>query len=160
MVERSSLRSDVEDLLASYCAALDDDRLEDWLESFGDDASYRILSRENVRQQLPGAILLLESRASIVDRVTALRESAVFNLHQSRHLVSGVRTTRASSGSESFAANLAVYQSDPEGHSRLFCVGTYAGMLEPRRPGARVRLAAMTVTLDTFAVPSLLAVPV
>lgn len=147
-----------EELLVAYCAALDQRRLEDWCDLFTDDASYRIDSRENVDQGLPGAILLLETRAAMEDRTRALREAAVYNIHHSRHFFSGVRASHRQDGRIEFAANVCVYQTDQDGHSRLFVVGEFQGVFSGS--GAETRLLSMVVVVDTFTVPTLLAIPV
>jgi len=150
-------RDDAEDLLARYCAVLDGDRLDDWAALFGDGASYRILSRENAAQGLPAAILLLETRAAMLDRVAALREAAVYNIHHARRFYSGLQARAREDGTTEFTANVCVYQTDQDGHSRLFCVGQYDGVLAA---SGTAPIAQLTVTLDTFSVPTLLAVPV
>jgi len=149
-------RDIAEDLLARYGGLLDEGRLEDWAGLFGEAASYRILSRENVAQGLPGAILLLETRAALLDRIAALRETAVYNIHCSRRFYSGVQASAREDGGVEFTANVCVYQSDQDGHSRLFCVGQYQGALAP----AAAPIERMTVLIDTFAIPTLLAMPV
>jgi anthranilate 1,2-dioxygenase small subunit len=151
-------RDIAEDLLARYCGLLDEDRLEDWAGLFDDAASYRILSRENVAQGLPGAILLLETRAAMVDRIAALRETAVYNIHCSRRFYSGVQASAREDGAVEFTSNVCVYQSDQDGHSRLFCVGQYRGTLAAAAGAAPI--AQMSVLIDTFAIPTLLAMPV
>ncbi len=151
------LRLAAEDLLGTYCATLDQGRLEDWCGLFADGASYRIDSRENVDQGLPAAILLLETPAAMADRVTALRQAAVYNIHHARHFFSGVRATAGEGGTIRFTANVGVYQTDQDGHSRLFLVGEYQGVMSGSAPP---RIHSLAVVVDTFTVPTLLAVPV
>jgi 3-phenylpropionate/cinnamic acid dioxygenase small subunit len=153
-----SPRFAAEDLLATYCAALDEGRLEDWCDLFTGDASYRIDSRENADQGLPASILLLETRAAMADRVTALRKTAVYNIHHARRFTSGVRASRDEGGRIRFTANVGVYQTDQDGHTRLFVVGEFRGVMSGE--GAAARLHGMAVVLDTFTVPTLLAFPV
>jgi anthranilate 1,2-dioxygenase small subunit len=150
-------RDVAEDLLARYCGLLDEGRLEEWADLFPEGGSYRILSRENVAQGLPGAILLLETRAAMLDRIAALRETAVYNIHYSRRFYSAVQASARDDGTVEFTANVCVYQSDQDGHSRLFCVGQYQGTMAA---AGTAPIAQMTVLIDTFAIPTLLAVPV
>jgi anthranilate 1,2-dioxygenase small subunit len=50
-----------------------------------------------------------------------------------------------------------VYQTDPEGETRLFATGLYRDRLEHGREA--LRFTEKLVLLDTFAVPTLLATP-
>ena len=50
-----------------------------------------------------------------------------------------------------------MYQTDPEGETRLFATGLYRDRIE--RAGDALRIAEKLVLLDTFAVPTLLATP-
>lgn len=144
-------------LLADYCAHLDADRLEAWCELFSEEGSYRILPRENRVQNLPAAILLLENKRMIRDRVTVLRTAAVYNLHVDRHMLSVVRILETNGTQASYEANFCVYQSDQEGHTRLFCAGIYEGEVAL---GPQPRFLQQTAVIDTFSIPALLAVPV
>lgn len=145
-----------EDFLAEYCRLLDDFRLEEWAALFAPEGSYQIRSGENERQNLPAAILLLETRNAIQDRVSALRKTAVYNIHHSRRIYSGLQSIRLGDNAIEFSANLCVYQTDQDGHSKLFCVGQYQGVLAL---GETHKIVRFTVLLDTFAIPTLLAVP-
>ena len=40
------------------CTSIDEDRLEEWVELFTDDCTYKILSRENVERRLSRSKLL------------------------------------------------------------------------------------------------------
>ena len=144
-------------LLADYCAHLDADRLEAWCDLFADESSYRIVPRENRAQNLPAAILHLENKRMITDRITVLRTAAVYNIHVDRHIYSGVRVLKADDNAATFEANFCVYQSDQEGRTKLFCTGIYEGevTLSPQP-----RFISQTAVVDTFAIPALLAVPI
>ena len=55
------LRHEVETFNAAYAAALDEQRLSDWVEMFTDDALYVVISRENADRGMPvGSDLLRE----------------------------------------------------------------------------------------------------
>ncbi len=144
-------------LVAEYCAHLDADRLEAWCELFAENSSYRIVPRENRVQGLPAAILHLENRNMIRDRVTVLRTAAVYNLHVDRHLYSGLRIMESDDDSARFEANFCVYQSDQEGRTKLFCTGIYEGQVALAPSPQFLQLTAL---VDTFSIPALLAVPI
>src|SRR5262249_4148556 len=80
-------RLSVWDLLVEAAYLLDEDRLEDWLDCFTEDAVYRVLSRENEMRSLPLPLLQCENKDMMRDRVLALRRANVFNIHRDRHVV-------------------------------------------------------------------------
>ena len=65
----------VENLLARYVHALDEDRLEDWPGFFIESGHYRITTAENHERGLPLPIMYADSRAMLRDRVSALRHA-------------------------------------------------------------------------------------
>jgi len=156
-VSEAEAKAAVADLLADYAALLDEDRLEDWLELFAEPCRYCILPRENADLGLPQPLMLCENKAMLSDRVVALRRANIFNIHRDRHLVGGPRIRRLGSDTWSLEASYAVYQTDTEGQSRLFSVGSYRDQVvfQAGRPLFRDKL----VLADTAAIPTLLATP-
>ena len=146
-----------EELLHEYVERIDADRLEDWLDLFTEDATYQVLPRENLEQNLPASLILCTSKNMLRDRIVSLRNANIYNPHYDRHLVSAVRVRPAGDGLWDLTANYAVYQSSHEGQSRLFSVGGYRDQL--RREGGKLLFSRKLVIVDTFAVPSLLATP-
>jgi anthranilate 1,2-dioxygenase small subunit len=144
-------------LLDEYVERIDSDRLEEWLELFTEDASYQVLPRENLEQNLPASIIFCSNRKMLRDRIVSLRNANLYNPHYDRHLVSGVRVKPQAEGVWQLTANYAVYQSTHEGQSKLFSVGGYRDEL--RMHGGRLLFSKKLVIVDTFAVPSLLATP-
>ena len=62
-------REAAEDLVNDYADCLDSDRLEDWLELFTEDCSYRVLPRENADLGLPAPLMLCTNKNMLRDRV-------------------------------------------------------------------------------------------
>jgi anthranilate 1,2-dioxygenase small subunit len=151
------LQQEVEGLLAEYADLIDDDRLEDWLDLFAEESSYRILSRENEEQSLPLALMLCDNKDMLRDRVLSLRKANIYNLHWDRHLVSFARI-REEAGALAVTANYALFQTTRQGETRLFSVGRYRDRLV--REHGRLRFRDKTVVVDTGAVLSLLATPI
>ena len=54
-----------------------DGALERWPEFFTEACVYKVIPRENVEQGLPVALIYCESRDMLVDRVVAMRETAL-----------------------------------------------------------------------------------
>ncbi len=145
------------ELMDDYVERIDEDRLEEWLDLFTEDCSYRVVPRENVEQNLPVSIILCPTKDSLRDRIVSLRSANAFNLHYDRHLISNVRISPAAAGVWRLKANYAVYQTNLEGESRLFSVGSYDDRI--RYDGERLLFAEKLVIVDTFSVPTLLATP-
>lgn len=156
-MSEASIAEQAAELMDEYIELIDADRLEEWIELFTDDATYQVLPRENLERKLPASLILCTSKNMLRDRIVSLRNANLYNPHWDRHLVSAVRVKPLPDGLWQMRANYAVYQTNLEGHSRLFSVGGYRDKL--RLDGGRVRFAEKLVIVDTFAVPSMLATP-
>lgn len=145
-------------LLHRYSRVLDSDRLEEWPELFAEQGVYKVVPRENVVRGLPLALILCEGRASMCDRIRSLREANVYNEHYPRHLVSNICVLGQSEGVIEASSTYVVYQTDLEGHTRLFSVGEYQDRVILHDGVAT--LLSRTAICDTFCVPNLLAIPI
>lgn len=153
----SSVREAAGDLMNDYCELIDSDRLEDWLDLFTEDASYTVIPRENVEQNLPAAIILCPNKNVLRDRISSLRNANEYNLHYDRHLVSSIRVRPHAENVWLVEANYAVFQTTLEGQSKLFSVGRYRDKI--RLEGGILRFCEKYVVVDTFSIPTLLATP-
>src|SRR5436305_483271 len=121
-------RRDVEQLYVDYISAIDDDELERWPELFTSDCSYRIVSRENVRRDMPLALMWCDSRDMLRDRVDAIRSTAFYVSRTVRHIV-GLLAVDATDGAAddvtTVRANFAVFESLPRAATVLLCAGEY-----------------------------------
>ena len=146
------------DLMAEYGMALDEDRLEDWVELFEEECDYRVVTRENAEQGLPNVLMWCDNKNMLRDRVESYRQVNVYNPHYDRHVIGPLRILGEDEGRASFEASYALFQSDLEGNSRLFSVGRYR--VEARLSNDSAKLKSVTVIADTGTVPSLLATPI
>jgi len=144
-------------LYGEYGWLIDEGRFDEWLDLFAEDCSYKVVPRENLAQGLPGCLILCENKDMLRDRITSLREANKFNIHVARHLIGLPRMTRAASDMLAVEAAYSVFQSDQDGNSRLFSVGSYVDRL--RLTGGVPRFTEKLVIVDTFSIPSLLATP-
>jgi anthranilate 1,2-dioxygenase small subunit len=151
------LRQAAQDLIDDYAELIDADRLEEWLDLFTEDCVYRVMSRENVEQNLPVPFVLCTNKNMLRDRIVSLRKANKYNLHYDRHIVSNVRVRPMQNGVAALNASYAVYQTTLEGRSQLFSVGRYQDRV--KWEGDRLKLMEKLVITDTFAVLSLLATP-
>jgi anthranilate 1,2-dioxygenase small subunit len=150
-------RDAVNDLFTDYAWRLDNERFEKWLDLFTETATYKAIPRENVAQNLPAALILCENKAMIRDRIVALQEANKYNLHTARHLIGNLRFLAAGPDELRVTANYALFQTNQDGQSRLFSVGTYDDLIV--RDGGAFKFQDKVVIIDTASVPTLLAVP-
>lgn len=145
------------DLMADYVHLLDDDRLEEWVELFVEDCVYKILSRENLEDDLPLELMSCSNKNMVRDRVLSLRQANVYNIHRDRHLLGTVRVLGEQGGLYQVQANYAAYQSNQDGETELFSVGTYRDRI--RFLDGRPYFKEKIVIADTFAVARMLSTP-
>ena len=105
--------------------ALDEDRLEDWVELFDEDCDYRIVTRENVEQGLPNVLMWCDNKNMLRDRVESYRNVNLYNPHYDRHVIGPLRFTGKKDSIFCFEAGYSLFQTSLEGESRLFSVGRY-----------------------------------
>src|SRR3954467_3175145 len=146
------------DLMAEYGMALDEDRLEDWVELFEEDCDYRVVTRENVAQGLPNVLMWCDNKNMLRDRVESYRHVNLYNLHYDRHVLGPLLFTSNERSTWRFDVSYSLFQTELEGASRLYSVGRYR--VEALVEGEVVRLKSVTVVADTGLVPSLLATPI
>ena len=145
-------------LMAEYAMAIDEDRLEEWVELFDEGCDYRVVTRENVEQNLPNVLMWCDNKDMLRDRVESYRNVNEYNPHYDRHVLGPLRITGEENGVWSFDVSYSLFQTALEGDSRLFSVGRYR--VEAQIEGGLARLRKVTVIADTGLVPSLLATPV
>ena len=141
-------------LMAEYGMALDEDRLEDWVELFDEACDYRVVTRENVEQNLPNVLMWCDNKNMLRDRVESYRQVNLYNPHYDRHVIGPLRML----GENTFETSYSLFQTDLEGNSRLFSVGRYR--VESVLRNSRALLKSMLVIADTGTIPSLLATPI
>ncbi len=153
-----SERDAVVALMIDYVHLIDEDRLEDWVELFTDDCTYKILSRENVDAGYPLELLSCHNKGMLRDRVVSLREANLYNLHTDKHVLGMVRTHQEGDGVWTAQANFSVYQSTLDGETDLFAVGTYRDRIV--FANGQPLFAEKIVVNDTFAVTRMLSTPI
>ena len=154
-VDRDTERA-IEHLLYEYAACLDDGEFDRWPELFVEDCLYKIVSAENERRNLPMPVIFCDSKGMLLDRVMALKEINIYNLHSGLHLIGNIRVDHGKMGFD-VKANFTTYQTTPEGVTSLFCIGRYMDKVVETSDGLRFK--EKIVVLDTFSVPNLIAVP-
>jgi anthranilate 1,2-dioxygenase small subunit len=145
-------------LMAEYAMAIDDNRLEDWVDLFDEACDYKVVTRENVEQGLPNVLMWCDNKNMLRDRVESYRHVNLYNLHYDRHVLGPLRFVQGRDDAWTFDVSYSLFQTELEGASRLFSVGRYR--VEAIVDGERSRLRTVTVVADSGLVPSLLATPI
>jgi anthranilate 1,2-dioxygenase small subunit len=144
----------------AYAAALDEQRLMDWVEMFTDDGFYVVVSRENFQSNLPVGLIYCENKGMIRDRAFALKETAMFAPRYLRHLITNQHVVREEQDGAIVArANYLVLQvlfDRPD--ATLHQVGTYYDKF--RRTEDGLKLAERRCVYDNLLVPNALCLPV
>jgi anthranilate 1,2-dioxygenase small subunit len=152
------LREALSALMAEYGMALDEDRLEDWVELFEEACDYRVVTRENVEQNLPNVLMWCDNKNMLRDRVESYRNVNLYNPHYDRHVIGPLRIVGEKGGVWTFDASYSLFQTELEGNTRIFSVGRYR--VEARVSNDATKLKSVMVIADTGTVPSLLATPI
>jgi 3-phenylpropionate/cinnamic acid dioxygenase small subunit len=153
------LQLTVENLLARYVHAIDDDRLEDWPGFFVEEGRYRITTAENYGRGLPLSIIYADSRAMLLDRVSALRHANIYEAQGYRHSVSSTIVERVDANTARATSNFQVVRIMHTGESMLFASGRYLDCIRMNGDGGKPQFEEKIVVLDSRAVDTLLAIP-
>ena len=145
-------------LMAEYAMAIDENRLEDWVELFDEVCDYRIVTRENVEQNLPNVLMWCDNKNMLRDRIESYRRVNLYNLHYDRHVLGPLHFSGNEGRTWRFEVSYSLFQTELEGASRLFSVGRFR--VEALLEADSARLRSILVIADTGLVPSLLATPI
>jgi len=152
------LRYEVETLYADYAAALDDNELERWPDFFTEDCLYKLVPRENWERNLPVALMLCESRGMLRDRVTAVRNTAVYAPRSLRHFISQFRIEDEAPGHLRVHANYLVLQTLANDLTRIQNAGRYIDLIARTESGLRFK--QKICVFDSVLVPNSLIYPI
>jgi anthranilate 1,2-dioxygenase small subunit/terephthalate 1,2-dioxygenase oxygenase component beta subunit len=148
----------VQELLARYIQAIDDDRLEAWPDFFTEQCRYLVTTAENVEQGLPLGLIYATSRAMLRDRVRSLREANVYEAQRYRHVIGPPLIEEAEGGSVRARTNFIVVRIMHTGETTIFASGQYDDRIVFTETGD-ARFAEKVVILDSRQVDTLLAIP-
>ena len=155
----AELQLAVENLLARYVHALDDDRLEDWPDFFVEDGRYRITTAENFERGLPLGLIHATSRAMLRDRVRSLRDANVYEAQRYRHLLGVPVLTAAENGQVRGTTGFMVARIMHTGETTMFATGCYRDQIVIDHIDSEPRFAEKLVILDSRMIDTLLAIP-
>ena len=129
LVEALLLQVEIDQLNAAYAAALDERRFDDWPLFFIEEGSYVVQGRENFDRGLPLALIALESRGMMKDRVYGVTQTIYHAPYYTRHVVGPARVLPVQDGDEGglvrAQAHYAVFRTRPGDASEVYNVGRY-----------------------------------
>ena len=160
--QHRALRAALRDFYDDYALALDDLDLEGWVDFFVEDCHYRVIPRENVDAGLPLGLIYCMSKDMLRDRVTALRQTTVFEPRSLRHFIGPVRVREITGSRIRAEANFAIVESLSDREPTLNLVGTYVDELEHAGHGADLGFALVRrdCVVDNYRIRNSLIVPV
>jgi anthranilate 1,2-dioxygenase small subunit len=130
--EEAALRHELRDLYDEVADLLDDDKVEALPAYFTDDCVYRVTTRENYDEGLPGGFMYCDGIAMLRDRILAIRETQVYEPRSWRHFISGLRIVSAQENAVRARANFLITESMSDEDPRVFVVGRYFDTLVRR----------------------------
>ena len=151
------LRLELEELYAAYTACLDEERFEEWPGFFTEQCLYKIVPRENFERGLPLATWLCESRGYLIDRVTAIRKTAVYAPRYMRRMVSGLRVLGWNGGVLEVRANYVAFETLQDEFTRVFNAGQYRDKLVVEE--GKLKFKERLCIFDSLLVPNSLILP-
>ena len=157
-IESIVLWFEIQQLQERYCAALDNDRLEEWATLFTADCLYEIVPKENADMGLPIGVIHCDNQRMLRDRVLSLRHANIFEEHASRHLTSGLQLTPVDADTVDAESSYVVVQTRTNGESFVYQAGRYLDRIVRTSEGWRY--AQRRVIYDTSRVITLLATPI
>ena len=147
----------VEDLIAAYSAAVDDNRLEDWPDFFVEAGGYVISTKEDFDAGLPFGAIYADSRAMLIDRVTALRRANIYEPHSYRHVVGPIRVIGSNDGLAEARSNFIVVRIMKDGSTMLFATGEYRDRIDTK--SEPFKFVERMVLTDSHKFDTLIALP-
>ena len=124
-LDRLVLQLEVDQLNAAYAAALDEKRFDDWPQFFLEEAMYKVQARENFDRGLPLALIALESRGMMKDRVYGITQTIFHGPYYTRHIVGSAQVGAHEGGLIEAQSHYAVFRTRPGGASEVYNVGRY-----------------------------------
>jgi anthranilate 1,2-dioxygenase small subunit len=151
-------KNEVEQFLACYTRSIDNDELEEWPKFFSEEATYKIISRENYDGGHPIAVMSCTGRGMMIDRVVAHRQANIFPRHRSCHILSPSRIIGYDDGVIRVETNYLVLQTRNDGETKVFNAGVYFDDII--RDGTVLKFHNKICVFDTNRIETLLVTPI
>ena len=151
------LRLALEELYAEYIGCLDEERFEAWPDFFTEPCLYKIVPRENFERGLPLATWLCESRGYLLDRVAAIRKTALYAPRRLRRMVSAIRVLGWRGDALEARANYLALETLQDEPTRVYNTGQYRDILAVE--DGRLRFREKVCIFDSELVPTSMIYP-
>jgi salicylate 5-hydroxylase small subunit len=152
------LQLEIDRLNADYAAALDERRFDDWPEFFVEEGNYKLQARENFDNKLPLALIALESKGMMKDRVYGITQTIYHAPYYTRHVIAPARVLGVEGNLFRAQSNYAVFRTRPGDASEVYNVGRYID--EIVRTDGGLKFASRTCVYDSEMVLNSLIYPV
>lgn len=111
---------------AACAAALDERRFDEWPLFFTEVCRYKVQARENFDRGLPLALIALESRGMLMDRVHGATRTIYHAPYYTRHVLSPAQVLRIDAdGAVHSQTHYSVFRTRPGDVSVVYNVGRY-----------------------------------
>ena len=151
-------QQELETLYNRYAQRLDDGPLEQWPDLFTEHCSYQVIPRDNFDAGLPLAIIRCESRAMLVDRVRAVRETIMHEPRYLRHHITNISGSLRETGEIDVIAHYSVIEVLHDALPRILSVGRYLDQVVRSSDGA-LKFIDKRVVYDSVLVPNTIVYP-
>jgi len=149
---------DLNQLYASYAAAVSSGDWDLWPEFFTEECSYRLQPRENYDRGFPLATLSFESKGMLKDRVYGIRETLFHDPYYQRHVVGAPVILKAEVDRFECEANYAVFRTKLSEFSSVFSVGRYIDTVVRTPEG--LKFESRQVIYDSEMIPNSVIYPI
>jgi 3-phenylpropionate/cinnamic acid dioxygenase small subunit len=149
---------EIASLNAACAAAIDAGRLEDWPGFFLERSLYKVTTAENYTKGYQAGLIYADSRAMLMDRISALREANIYEQQRYRHILGLPLITAESDGLVTAETSFLVVRTMRDGQMAVFAAGVYRDKLGRDDTGAW-RYAERIVVCDSQRFDTLLAIP-
>jgi salicylate 5-hydroxylase small subunit len=152
------LQLEIDHLNARYAAALDERRFDDWPAFFLEDGRYTVQARENFDRGLPLALIALESRGMMKDRVYGITQTIYHGPYYTRHVTSPAQLLAQEGDRIRAQAHYAVFRTRPGDASEVYNVGRYIDEIVRTPDG--LKFASRTCVYDSEMILNSLIYPI
>jgi 3-phenylpropionate/cinnamic acid dioxygenase small subunit len=147
----------IAELNAAYAAAIDQNRLNVWLDFFVEDCLYKITSADNQSRGYSAGVVYADSRRMLRDRVTALRTANIYERHSYRHIIGLPVITSTGPDGIMAEAPFLVVRIIRDGRTDLFATGAYLDKISDQ--AGTLRFVERVVVCDSGYFDTLVAIP-
>jgi len=152
-----ALRVRVEDLQRRYVRNIDDGSIEGWPDFFTADCRYLIVPKEAYDSGQRVGFYYCDGRPMMQDRVTCLREAAIYEPQQYRHVIGGTQILDEANGVVVAETDFMIVRTTQDGDMAIFAAGRYRD--EVVFENGEAKFKDKLVLTDSSRVDTLIAMP-